>query len=749
MGDSRITTTDAIGPGPWEKVISRAFQEVLTLTGQELMDAFEAGRKAKAEGLPVIEIVDKQAEARREQSLTEIVTRMRQEKDAINRANASYDPRQVNVSRLLDTVLKAQGLDKAGWEIFPTQIHSPADKVGADYLLVNTKTGEFHILDATSNPNKDAPLIRKEGVVSFENRWFDQSGALRVHDIPEAREFQKKLGEQLVDLTGSKSLLRLGVTPFPQSTDTSLGTAKSQVDSLIDWLKREAKSTDRGGYDHTLLTDYALRLENGASKFLDISFKERGDPVFDRKAKESAKSAVVDYVLEQINKTAGTNGSPESSDVYLNQGRVKLRTGQGEYIDGGEALKLIEAARAELLGLDPSRVKSNAERAKVALANAKTDAARETATAELEKARTEEKILKRLDKAGLTPKRFVDLLIQYRNEITNGGQVGNGRAAIVENLVRILRARSEDLLLGRTPKQAQTSGPEKGAGGSDPRPSERLEPMLKEGRNIWKASFDPSHLNGQYSMDVHLALTEINKDASWSEADWKDFTELVDRYGKQDPAAIERVHRMFETGPEAGNGSGSTAKPPATSDRKPLERVESIRKQERSVSGNGKPVSVEETSEFYDSQDTTARDRQVLKTETRKGANGVEIVTDAAGRAEVAKTLEKYNKDEVFERFLEKKTAEAKDENERRKLQEELDNYRRMSPAERTQVRDAVVGQIAERARSGGRAGSVAGRVLSVGGTVVAVGMLVDMLAGEVHAGQGSEARTANPQFRQ
>lgn len=756
MGDKANINGDA-SSSLWEtiKEVPRLLEDVLRLTGEELIEIFDKVSKPAADELPPLEIVDRQSDRQSQESLDDIVGRLRREKVAVNREKASYDPRQVNVHKLLDRMLKEKALDKAGWEVFPTQIHSPADKVGADYLLVNTKTGALHLLDATSNPNKDAPFIRKDGVILFENRWFDQSGALKTDENVEAKEFQTRLGKQLVDLTRSNSLLRLGQTPFPDITDTELDSAKQQVDRLIEWLKQQAQSHEPRSYERLLLDDYAFRLETGAKKFLEISFKERGDPVFDRRTREAAKSAILEYIFKQLKKPGSRDLSPETSDVYLNKGHLKLRTSSGEFIDGGEVLKVIDAARSELLALDPKRAKINLENARAAIAKAANDVQREKAVGEFAKAYNDQRILTRLEKAGLTPLKFANLLIGYRNQIASGGQVGGGRAEIVDNLLRILRTRSEDSLLGRNDKLPEPSGRgEKVSNGPQDRARERLEPMLKESRQVWQDNFQSGRLNGQYSEDVHLALLEIQKDASWGEAEWKEFGQLVDGYAKHDPAAIERVHRAFENTSDTTPRSTSNGRPQGGSGEKRPGHAESVKRPQSSSNGNGSNGSraasaMEETSEFFDSQDTTSRDQRSLRTETQRGANGVEIITDRTGSADVAKILEKYDKDEVFERFLERRAAEAKEESERRKLQEELENYRRLSPAERTRVREAVVGEAVERGKSNGRGGSIAGKVLSVGGTVIAVGMLVDLLVGEAHASDRSSGRSANPEFRQ
>jgi hypothetical protein len=201
----------------------------------------------------------------------------------------------------------------------------------------------------------------------------------------------------------------------------------------------------------------------------------------------------------------------------------------------------------------------------------------------------------------------------------------------------------------------------------------------------------------------------------------------VERAGNTAP--LEPIERKVETTrPTNGNGTGADKTRTSTA---------------------GTNTSVEETSEFYESQDTRPQEQQSLRTETKRGANGVDIITDSARSAEVARTLEKYNQDEAFQKFLERKATETKDETERRRLQEELENYRRMAPADRAKVREAVVGQAIEKARSGGRGGSTVGRVLSVGGTVVAVGMLMQLLVSEAHASTATEGRATNPEFKQ
>ena len=77
-------------------------------------------------------------------------------------------------------VLREQGLDKAGWEAYPVAMGSPLDSIGADIVLVNSKTGALILMDPTSrrldprtgerlpdskSGKTNVPAIREPGVV--------------------------------------------------------------------------------------------------------------------------------------------------------------------------------------------------------------------------------------------------------------------------------------------------------------------------------------------------------------------------------------------------------------------------------------------------------------------------------------------------------------------------------------------------------------------------------------------------------
>src|SRR5262249_12214859 len=140
--------------------------------------------------------------------------------------------------------MKAEGKIGPDWEIFPTAVHSPADKAGADFLLVNKKTGEFHILDATSNPDKltdptskNVASIRQKGIIHFDRTWFDRMGGLRVDDLDAAISsgasgFEKRLSQQLEELTQQASPFKLGETPFPDFRTSDPSATGRQIDEF-------------------------------------------------------------------------------------------------------------------------------------------------------------------------------------------------------------------------------------------------------------------------------------------------------------------------------------------------------------------------------------------------------------------------------------------------------------------------------------------------------------------------------------
>ncbi len=476
-------------------------------------------------------------------SLSQNLSEMDAARPAIISELNRTDSRQSNVYKVIQEQLHDSGLESKGWEVYPTAIKSPADAVGADYLLVNKKTGEFHLLDATSNPDKMPPAIRAAGVIQFEPRWFDILGALRVEEFPEAQDFPGRLRQQLEGLTRTSSPFKLGECPFPDFRRLTPDEAKVQVDTFVSWLKEKARQGDPGSRDD--LSGYAASLEKGASRFLEVSQVERRDPIFEVKAKEAARAAVLDYIIGRLTRVdpAASGGKPPEtvSQVYVRRDkldasndRLKLTTADGEHIDGGNISQIFEAARSDLLRLGSI----SPERAQKAYDQATSDRARQQARIDLDRARSEAKVLKRLEKLGIKPEKVQEALIRLQGEIRNGGKLGSGEAVITRKLVQSLSARGDHVLLGKEPPATKAAPEAKAL----PKADSLVSMFQDTGDVLQELGMKPT---SKAEVIAALQLTLADRGSKWTAGEQSEFRQLIAAYTAGESFAAARVERLL------------------------------------------------------------------------------------------------------------------------------------------------------------------------------------------------------------
>ncbi|MBZ0189220.1 MAG: hypothetical protein K8F91_23450, partial [Candidatus Obscuribacterales bacterium] len=358
----------------------------------------------------------------------------------INNYNKLNEPGQANLQRTMDRMLKdmkQNGDIGPDWQVYPTAKDSPADLAGADFLLVNQKTGDFHILDATANPEKFAnpgqhnvPHIRQKGLIFFENNWFDEIGSIKVDDTRvgvDAQEFQTRLREQLAELTREPSPFRLGETPLPDPRQSLTPEGnRAQIDQFSTWIRQEALRTD----DYSMqvqLDEYAGVLERGASEHLRFKAREVAPPpVLKNKIGDTTDRTVIDYLIERTFRGNQTNSGPARSNVYLHKdGHLKLDIGERGLFDAGPIETLLSDSRTRLFN-DENLRKALGEKKLARLAKNNNI--------------TEKEVLDRL-KRGLT---------DHRGEIEN--IVANQENGIRDRLTRRLGSMTEESLFGETPK---------------------------------------------------------------------------------------------------------------------------------------------------------------------------------------------------------------------------------------------------------------------------------------------------------
>ncbi|MBS1996556.1 MAG: hypothetical protein JSS86_09610 [Cyanobacteria bacterium SZAS LIN-2] len=198
---------------------------------------------------------------------------------------------QNSVYNYTKLMLKQEGLDKQGWEALPVAMNSPLDKIGADIILLNRKTGDIVFLDPTSrrldprtgeqssaadNGKTNVPSLRAGGVVDALPRWFDRStGALDTHsDNPEMHErvmeFQDRFRYQLHDLTSQPSPFNMKDFPIPSTYPVKDQAVEvQQIQKVVDWAQKKATEARQQGDIQTarMQDEFGNMLRNGALNF--------------------------------------------------------------------------------------------------------------------------------------------------------------------------------------------------------------------------------------------------------------------------------------------------------------------------------------------------------------------------------------------------------------------------------------------------------------------------------------------------
>lgn len=363
--------------------------------------------------------------------------------------------------------LKQQNKISQDWQIYPSEAGSPLDRAGADYILVNKKTGDVHFLDATANSDKKNVFkIREDGVIHIDNEIFDVSGALKVDDLDvdlaaRARDFKPELEQQILSLVQSPSALRLGADgpPLPSLTRASDADATRQLNALIDWAEQKSKLADMEA-DKALYHDMAATLGR-ARNYSNMKATEHASPTLKEQLDSAARGELLRYAVARIKNGAYGKSAQTAptADVQLHKdGRIVLKTTEGAYYHGGALAESVEGARR--LFLDRSALARSLSNKQIEDLGGNAKALKTLSGAERQAAIEKEM------KQNATFRRNVEqasqVMISDRSIISTGLAQGSGAAVLNDNIIGRLRTRKDGDLLGQTsaplkPKAAETA----------------------------------------------------------------------------------------------------------------------------------------------------------------------------------------------------------------------------------------------------------------------------------------------------
>lgn len=199
---------------------------------------------------------------------------------------------QNGVYRYTQETLVKLGLDKQGWEALPAQTGSTLDMIGGDVLLVNRRTGQMELIDASSrrlDPSTGAqlsgresqkanvPLLREQGVIDALPRWFDLSGKVEFDQgSPEqsrrVQEFAEDFSHRIKELTRADSHGPFNLRDFPLPSPTisrDKEATSREIKAVVDWSQKNADLSWRSGERNLSASyrEFGRVIETGALAF--------------------------------------------------------------------------------------------------------------------------------------------------------------------------------------------------------------------------------------------------------------------------------------------------------------------------------------------------------------------------------------------------------------------------------------------------------------------------------------------------
>ena len=441
------------------------------------------------------------------------------------------------------------------WKLYPSVAQSPADKVGGDFLLVNTKTGgtgEFHFLDATVNDEKkNVYRMRADAVIKAKSNYFDAMGALKTDAGgalgEEVIAWRTALEKQIVDLTKKKSDFTLGKdgTPVPSMTVKPEAQEIAEKKALSDWAAAQsAKAADQ-----TKANDFREMsvVVNRSTDYTDKKLAEVPSPKFSESVRRATEAEVAKYAYaaamgEKYEARSASTGSKSSVRVHADS---MMLDHNGAIMNGGSVSNHMEQARASLLGgknllaqLSDRQLKAMG--ADLAAVKGLDPAAR---VAALEK-QTDKK-----GPFGDNFKKIREKLINLNSEIQSGGRVGTGDPVITTNVMDRLRSSTAEANLGVLQPVTPSSRTEAPAS-AKPAFETMRDGMPRSTGELYDLSKDLKFERGVPSRDLadnmELILAEGEK-STWAPGELERFKALHEAYlDPKNPKHAESVEQLHE-----------------------------------------------------------------------------------------------------------------------------------------------------------------------------------------------------------
>lgn len=244
-------------------------------------------------------------------------------------------------------LLQQQGKIGPEWTLIPTETGSAADAVGADAILLNTKTREVRTLDVTSNDSKvdgtgtPRAQFNLEGTIYARNEFFDpvtnklylnavDAADIRIQGVADPHlaimKFDQDLKERLIALADPRrQLLTLDDIPpllmIRGQADPSV--IAKQVEGLKERFAQRARTAPDVESRHLL--DELVRQTSRSTAYYNRAAKEIAPP---RELKayvdRQTQKVILDIAAARLRGTPFTNPPGGQTRVRLNRGDLKL-----------------------------------------------------------------------------------------------------------------------------------------------------------------------------------------------------------------------------------------------------------------------------------------------------------------------------------------------------------------------------------------------------------------------------------------
>lgn len=391
--------------------------------------------------------------------------------ERINKSNANIEKvqHQVFFYRTVQSALvelKADGLIDRHWQIYPSQYESPADKAGADYILLNRANGSLYFLDPSSNRqktegevDKNVFSLRQQGVIHYEKFWYDEGGSLKSDDPrlgDDIKSFRQELKDRLQFLAQAKAEFNLlsNQFPLPSLTVKTGAETRAELESLVRWAEVQAASGTSA--ERALFGEMALVISR-AYRHTDKVERTQTSDLFAARVEKSIQKVLLDYYIFGKDSLRNSSSHPTVTPIRSPANSIVFDGADGVVYKAGESQELFSKAWQNLIngrGLAQSLTNQQLKEWGVDISRFKGLSA-ENRALELSKLYSEDSEFgKRADELGRR-------IHADRTMIERGGSLGNSQPIFLQALRDRLSVFSQDALLGKNPNNEVKEAPPK------------------------------------------------------------------------------------------------------------------------------------------------------------------------------------------------------------------------------------------------------------------------------------------------